>query len=126
MIKEIERPKINFKFIINGNDKFYFDKKNNEYFLINNNNNNIYYFNLIGNIHRIGKPAIEYFDGSKEWVINGKIHRIDGPAYIQGNYIQFWINNVGYFRDKYYKFADKTNHLICKNCNKFCKQECFL
>ena len=34
--------------------------------------------------HRIGGPAVEYFDGSKEWFENGKQHRIDGPA-VEGN-----------------------------------------
>jgi hypothetical protein len=35
---------------------------------------------LNGKMHREDGPAIEYADGSKEWYINGKRHRIDGPA----------------------------------------------
>jgi hypothetical protein len=30
--------------------------------------------------HREDGPAIEYSDGSKEWLINGNHHREDGPA----------------------------------------------
>jgi hypothetical protein len=30
--------------------------------------------------HREDGPAIECYDGSKEYYINGKLHRIDGPA----------------------------------------------
>ena len=30
--------------------------------------------------HRIDGPAIEWVDGSKEWRLYGKRHRIDGPA----------------------------------------------
>jgi len=30
--------------------------------------------------HREDGPAVEYADGDKEWYINGKLHRIGGPA----------------------------------------------
>lgn len=30
--------------------------------------------------HRKNGPAIEYADGTKEWYLNGKLHRSDGPA----------------------------------------------
>ena len=32
--------------------------------------------------HRVGGPAIEWYDGTEEWMINGKYHREDGPAII--------------------------------------------
>ena len=35
---------------------------------------------LDGKLHRVGGPAIEYADGSKSWYVDGKLHRIDGPA----------------------------------------------
>lgn len=53
---------------------------------------------------------------------NGIDHRLDGPAIIARNYIQFWINGT-HFPKK--MFAKETNHLICQVCNEFCKQECF-
>ena len=33
-----------------------------------------------GQIHRIGGPAIEFSDGSREWYVDGLAHREDGPA----------------------------------------------
>ena len=35
---------------------------------------------LNGKLHREDGPAVEYADGSKSWYINGKCHREDGPA----------------------------------------------
>ena len=35
---------------------------------------------LNGKLHRTGGPAIEWSDGSKSWYLNGKCHRVDGPA----------------------------------------------
>lgn len=31
-------------------------------------------------LHRIDGPAVEYTDGYKAWYLNGELHRIDGPA----------------------------------------------
>lgn len=53
---------------------------------------------------------------------NGFKHREDGFATIQyPNYGNFFINGSYYDYDL---FAKQTSHLICKNCNKFCKQQC--
>ena len=38
------------------------------------------YWYLNGKLHRINGPAIEYTNGTKRWYLNGKKHRIDGPA----------------------------------------------
>ena len=35
---------------------------------------------LNGKLHREDGPAVEGADGSKEWYLNGKRHREDGPA----------------------------------------------
>jgi len=35
---------------------------------------------LNGELHRTDGPAIEQADGLKEWYFNGKKHRVDGPA----------------------------------------------
>jgi hypothetical protein len=40
--------------------------------------NKSYYLN--GRIHRIDGPAIEYNNGAKFWYFNGELHRLDGPA----------------------------------------------
>ena len=31
-------------------------------------------------LHREGGPAVQYSNGTKKWVIDGKLHREDGPA----------------------------------------------
>ncbi|MDB4430296.1 hypothetical protein N9273_00585, partial [bacterium] len=31
-------------------------------------------------LHREDGPAVERFDGTKAWYINGELHREDGPA----------------------------------------------
>ena len=36
---------------------------------------------LNGKLHREGGPAIERANGTKVWYLNGKPHREDGPAY---------------------------------------------
>ena len=36
---------------------------------------------LNGKCHRVDGPAIEYADGDKHWFLNDKYHRVDGPAY---------------------------------------------
>ena len=33
-----------------------------------------------GKKHRVGGPASEYADGSKDWYNHGNLHRLDGPA----------------------------------------------
>jgi len=32
-------------------------------------------------LHREDGPAVEWYNGSKEWYKNAKLHREDGPAY---------------------------------------------
>lgn len=48
---------------------------------------------LNGKRHREDGPAIEYASGDKAWCLNGKRHREDGPAieYING-YKEWWLN----------------------------------
>ena len=125
MIKEINKPNINFKFAIFSDDKFYHNQENNE-FLIKNFYDEIY-FNINGEIHKIGKPAyIKYNINNsithREFLENNKMHRLDGPAYDDIYNYEYFICGICYFPPE---FAKKTNHLICKYCNNFCKQECF-
>ena len=35
---------------------------------------------LDGKLHRVEGPAVEDADGTKEWYLNDKLHRTDGPA----------------------------------------------
>ena len=67
------------------------------------------------------------FTSKNEYFFNGLYHRDNGPA------IEYFENNIMsnccfYLEGKYieiYSFAQKTNHLMCKNCKIFCKQSCF-
>jgi hypothetical protein len=37
-------------------------------------------WHLNGKFHRVDGPAWEGANGTKEWHLNGKLHRVDGPA----------------------------------------------
>ena len=45
---------------------------------------------LNGNLHRTDGPAVEHADGSKKWCLNGKLHRTDGPAYEGADGSKVW------------------------------------
>ena len=44
-------------------------------------------------LHRADGPAIEYSDGDKYWLINGKFHREDGPAVKNSDGYKAWYIN---------------------------------
>jgi len=48
---------------------------------------------LNGKRHREDGPAMEWADGSKSWYLNGKLHREDGPAYEGANGSKSWYLN---------------------------------
>ena len=58
---------------------------------VNDNGTREWYLN--GKLHREDGPAIEYTNGDKCWYLNGKRHRKDGPAieYANGE-TRYWIN----------------------------------
>ena len=45
---------------------------------------------LNGKLHREDGPAVEYVDGGKEWCLNGKLHRLDGPAVKRADGTKEW------------------------------------
>lgn len=59
-----------------------------------------------GKKHRKNGPAIEYSNGSKEWYKNGKLHREDGPAVVfidnEGTHEQFFLNGKEFSREDYW------------------------
>ena len=57
------------------------------------NNGDIEYRNRGGELHREDGPAIEYVNGHKEWLWNGKNHREDGPAIEWASGIKDWYIN---------------------------------
>ena len=48
---------------------------------------------LNGKLHREDGPAIEYANGDKEWYLNGELHREDGPAIEDANGSKVWFLN---------------------------------
>jgi hypothetical protein len=48
---------------------------------------------LNGKCHRVDGPAIEYIDGAKYWYLNGYPHREDGPAIVYVNGDKEWYLN---------------------------------
>ena len=40
--------------------------------------------------HRTDGPAVEYADGTKEWWVDGKRHRTDGPAIVYADGTKQW------------------------------------
>ncbi len=49
-------------------------------------------------LHRLGGPAVEWFNGSKYWYQNDKLHRLDGPAIEYANGSKVWCQNGKYHR----------------------------
>jgi hypothetical protein len=45
-------------------------------------------------LHRENGPAIVDIDNYKAWYIDGKKHRLDGPAVINGKSEEWWIKDV--------------------------------
>ena len=53
------------------------------------------YWYLNGKYHRVGGPAVEDANGNKFWYINDKLHRTDGPAIEYANGDKSWhINDM--------------------------------
>jgi len=48
---------------------------------------------LNGKRHRIDGPAVEYTNGYKAWYFNDKKHRIDGPAIERSDGTKIWFLN---------------------------------
>jgi hypothetical protein len=43
-----------------------------------------------GKLHRLDGPAYEGADGAKSWWVDGKLHRLDGPAVERANGYKAW------------------------------------
>jgi hypothetical protein len=48
---------------------------------------------LDGKLHRVDGPAYEGADGRKRWWLNGKLHRVDGPAWEGADGTKEWFLN---------------------------------
>ena len=66
-------------------------------------------------LHREDGPAIEHVNGYKAWLINGQHHRVDGPAIIyHSGDKEWWLNDIEYSEDQYQQeiIKIKLNRLI--------------
>ena len=55
--------------------------------------------------------VVEWGDGSKTWIKNGKRHRADGPAYVRNNrHKQWWLD--GYFIWNSESTLNLTNQIV--------------
>ena len=50
-------------------------------------------WHLNGKYHREDGPAVECADGTKSWCLNGELHRKDGPAVEYANGTKCWYLN---------------------------------
>ena len=67
---------------------------NPKYDVIRDSVGNVFYFKKDTNVlHRVGGPAIEYWNGMKEWFMNGILHREGGPAIEYSDGSQHWFQN---------------------------------
>ena len=48
---------------------------------------------LNGKLHREDGPAVEYANGDKQWYLNGELHREDGPAIEDAIGDKWWLLN---------------------------------
>jgi hypothetical protein len=61
---------------------------------------NKFWLNKQKKLHRIDGPAIEWFNGTKQWYENGERHRLDGPAILHKNGSKSWFLNDILYRAK--------------------------
>lgn len=64
-------------------------------------------------IHREFGPAVEGFDGTKEWYLNNKKHRLNGPAliYPENSWKAYYILNKRINEEDYIEIVDLYNEL---------------
>lgn len=59
-----------------------------------------YYFEewwIDGKRHRVGGPAVTYDDGSEDWLQNGILHREDGPAIVRKSLNPYYDSKGTYY-----------------------------
>ncbi len=68
--------------------------------------------NLRNNLwHRDNGPAyMSYDDDYQSWLNNGKLHRLDGPAVINGSCQAWWVNDIKYDKYQYDLIINNLNN----------------
>ena len=66
------------------------------------------YWFLNGKRHRVNGPAVEYANGNRSWYLNGKRHRVNGPAVEYANGDKWWyLDGKEYSESAYWKELNK-------------------
>lgn len=60
---------------------------------------------LDGKIHRIGGPAVTHRDGSEFWYDKGLLHNVDGPAMVWTNGSKVWILHGEWLNERQHQAA---------------------
>jgi hypothetical protein len=67
---------------------------------------------LNGKKHRDDGPAVELKNGGKHWHLNGQRHRIDGPAIEYANgYKSWYLNGTKYSQEEWFEMLSEENKL---------------
>jgi hypothetical protein len=83
----------------------------NQYIKINEYGTKHYYSDAAMTIiHRLDGAAIEFTNGSKEWYVEGKRHRLDGPAmyvgYV-GGYTAWYVHGTRLSQEEFIRLTAK-------------------
>ena len=69
------------------------------------------YWLLNGELHRTDGPAVEYANEDKIWYSNGKVHRADGPAIERANGSKSWYLNGDMLSEEEWTYTVRQNKL---------------
>ena len=76
-------------------------------------------WHLNGKKHREDGPAVEFSNGNKYWYLNGKCHREDGPAVEISNGDKSWfLNDVQYTEEEHYNKLKPAKELTMEELAK--------
>lgn len=67
------------------------------------------YFHKNGIIHREDGPAVETYDGNREWWLNGKKHCLTGPAVDYTYHKSFWIDGIQYNTEEFWRKVNEIH-----------------
>jgi len=78
------------------------------------------WWKLNGKYHRVDGPAVIWSDGTSEWHLHGQYHRIGGPAICDLNpeWDTYCIHGIAYSKTRYYQELLSAGHIT--------KEELFL
>lgn len=79
----------------------------------NNNNEYVESWMMNGKYHRIDEPAFICDNGEKYWYQNNNLHRLDGPA--DERYNGYWVNGIYLLKDQFEIEQQKRKDLVKKH-----------